>query len=348
MKMEIDFFSDSNTNPSIEMRKAMTRAEVGNEVAGEDPTVNELIEETCKILGKPAGIFLVSGTMCNVIAYKTHIKNPGDYLILDETSHPLLVQSGLIAGQAHATPLPIKGNRGIFTADQIREFVTRPNLRNIPKARLVSIEQTTNFGGGAVWPLEYIKDISKLCRANNVLTHLDGARLFNACTYTKISSKEYADYFDSVFVDFSKGLGAPMGAVLVGSKEFIEQAWYYKFQIGGGMHQAGIIAAGCLYGLKNNINSLEEDHKKTNYLVECLSKIEQIDIDSNLYKTNIAYFTLVNTSVSEKQLVDILIKEYRIRMPIVLSKIRVITHRDISYKDIDTTVLAIKKILGCV
>lgn len=347
MQIKIDFFSDSNTNPSIEMREAMAKAKVGNEAAGEDPTVNELIKETCKILSKPAGIFLVSGTMCNVIAYKTHIKNPGDYLILDETSHSLLVQSGLIAGQAHATPLPIKGNRGVFTADQIREFVTRPNLRNIPKSRLVSIEQTTNFGGGAVWPLEYIKDISKLCRANNVLTHLDGARLFNACAYTKISPKEYADYFDSVFVDFSKGLGAPMGAVLAGSEEFIEQAWYYKFQIGGGMHQAGIIAAGCLYGLENNINSLEEDHKKTHYLVECLSNIEQIAINLNCYKTNIAYFTLVNTSISEKQLVDILIKEYGIRIPIIFGKIRVITHRDISYKDIDATVLVIKKILEC-
>lgn len=127
MKIKIDFFSDTNTNPSVEMRRAMARAEVGNEVAGEDPTVNALIKETCKILGKAAGIFLVSGTMCNVIAYKTHIKHPGDYLILDETSHPLLVQSGLIAGQAHATPLPIKGNRGVFTVDQIREFVIRPN-----------------------------------------------------------------------------------------------------------------------------------------------------------------------------------------------------------------------------
>ncbi|CAK6519374.1 threonine aldolase family protein [Rickettsia helvetica] len=345
MKIQIDFFSDTNTNPSVEMRRAMARAEVGNEVAGEDPTVNALIKETCKILGKPAGIFLVSGTMCNVIAYKTHIKNPGDYLILDETSHPLLVQSGLIAGQAHATPLPIKGNRGIFTINQIREFIVCPNLRNIPKARLVSIEQTTNFGGGAIWSLEDIKDISKLCRANNVSTHLDGARLFNACAYTKIAPKEYADYFDSVFIDFSKGLGAPMGAVLVGSEKFIEQAWYYKFQIGGGMHQAGIIAAGCLYGLENNITSLKEDHKKTHYLVECLNNIEQIAIDPNLYKTNIAYFTLVNTSISDKQLVDILITTYGIRMPIILDKIRVITHNDISYKNIDTTVLAIKKIL---
>ena len=346
MRIKIDFFSDSNTNPSVEMREAIANAKVGNEVAGEDPTVNELIEETCKILNKPAGIFLISGTMCNVIAYKTHIQKPGDYLILDETSHPLIMQSGLIAGQAHATPLPIKGNSGIFTADQIREFVTRPDLRNTPKVRLVSIEQTTNFGGGAVWPLEYIQEISNLCRANNVLTHLDGARLFNASAYTKISPKEYADHFDSVFVDFSKGLGAPMGAVLVGSKEFIEQAWYYKFQIGGGLHQAGIIAAGCLYALNNNINSLEEDHKKTNYLVECLSRIEQIYIDPSLYKTNIAYFSLVNTSLSSKQLVDILIKKYGIRIPIVCSKIRTITHRDISYENIDTTVSAIKEALS--
>ncbi|WP_341750087.1 threonine aldolase family protein [Candidatus Tisiphia endosymbiont of Sialis lutaria] len=346
MKIRIDFFSDSNTDPSIEMREAMAQAKVGNEVAGEDPTVNELIEITCKMLGKPAGVFLPSGTMCNVIAYKVHIQKPGDYLILDETSHSLVVQSGLIAAQAHATPLPIKGIRGIFTANQVREFIIQPTLRNVPKARLVSIEQTTNFGGGAIWSLKHIQEISNLCRQNNVFTHLDGARLFNACVYTNISPKKYADYFDSVFIDFSKGLGAPMGAVLVGSKEFIEQAWYYKFQIGGGMHQAGIIAAACLYGLQNNVNSLIEDHKKTQHLIECLSHIDQISINPNLYKTNIAYFSLRTSSISVQKLIDTLRKNYGIRIANIKNKIRVIIHRDISYEDIDITVSAIKNILN--
>lgn len=345
MKINIDFFSDTNTDPSKEMRQAMANAKVGNEVAGEDPTVNELISEVCNLLDKPAGIFLPSGTMCNVIAYKAQIERSGDYIILDETSHPLMVQSGLIAAQAHATYLSIKGQRGIFKAEQIEEYVTRPYSRNIPKARIVSIEQTTNFGGGAIWPLGYIKDIAKLCKANNVYMHLDGARLFNACVSTNISPKEYVKYFDSAFIDFSKGLGAPMGAALVGSKEFIEKAWYYKFQIGGGMHQDGIIAAGCLYGLKNNIHLLQEDHDKARYLAHALDKVVQIDIEKSLYETNIIYFGLKDTKFSLDDLIEVLLR-HGIRMLKVKDKIRAVTHRDISYEQIDFTIKIINETLG--
>lgn len=343
MKIDIDFFSDSNTDPSIEMRTAMAYAKVGNEVAGEDPTVNELVSEVCKLLGKPAGIFLLSGTMCNVIAYKSHVEMSGDYIILDETSHPLVVQSGLIAAQANATYLPIKGERGIFKAEQVEEYITRPHLRNIPRIRVVSIEQTTNFGGGAIWPLKYIQDVAELCKTNNVHMHLDGARLFNACVSTNISAREYVDCFDSAFVDFSKGLGAPMGAVLVGSEEFIEKAWYYKFQIGGGMHQAGIIAAGCLYGLKNNIASLQEDHDKAKYLANALSNIAKVDIDKDIYETNILYFALKNTTLSIDDFIGILLNKYGIRMLKIRDKIRVIIHRDISYDQLDFTIKVINE-----
>lgn len=345
MKIDIDFFSDSNTDPSREMREAMGNAKVGNEVAGEDPTVNELVSEVCNLLGKEAGIFLPSGTMCNVIAYKAQVELPGDYIVLDETSHPLVVQSGLIGAQANANSLPIKGERGIFKLEQIEEYITLPHLRNIPRTRIVSVEQTTNFGGGAIWPIEYIQDIAKLCRAHNVYMHLDGARLFNACVSTNIAPKEYVQYFDSAFVDFSKGLGAPMGAVLVGSKEFIEKAWYYKFQIGGGMHQAGIIAAGCLYGLKNNIYLLQEDHDKAKYLANALGTIAKIDIDKSLYETNIIYFGLKDTELPLDNFIDVLLR-YGIRMLKIKDKIRAITHRDISYDQIDFTINVINETLG--
>lgn len=344
MKISIDFFSDSNTDPSRGMREAMASAKVGNEVAGEDPTVNELVSEVCNLLGKEAGIFLPSGTMCNVIAYKAQIKLPGDYIVLDETSHPLVVQSGLIAAQANANSLPIKGERGIFKLEQIEEYITRPHLRNVPRTRIVSIEQTTNFGGGAIWPINYIQDIAELCRANNVYMHLDGARLFNACANTNIAPKEYVKWFDSAFVDFSKGLGAPMGAVLIGSEEFIEKAWYYKFQIGGGMHQAGIIAAGCLYGLKNNIYLLQEDHDKAKYLANALDKIAKIDIDKSLYETNIIYFGLKDTELPLDNFIDVLLR-YGIRMLKIKDKIRAITHRDISYDQIDFTIKVINETL---
>jgi len=201
-KITIDYFSDTNTGIPLDIRNAMLSAEVGNEVAGEDPTVSNLLDKVCKLLGKEAAIFLPSGTMCNVIAFKAHIELPGDYIILDETSHPLMTQSGLIGGLVNANVIPIKGNRGIFTAQQIKKYVEAPVLRNIPRSRLVSLEQSTNFGGGAVWSLEEIESISNMCKANNVAMHLDGARLFNAHIATKIPLKEYCKY-----CNYSPGLG---------------------------------------------------------------------------------------------------------------------------------------------
>ncbi|AWN81531.1 threonine aldolase family protein [Candidatus Cardinium hertigii] len=343
--MQIDFFSDTNTNPSKAMRQVMAHASVGNEAAGEDPTVNALIKVTCQLLGKPAALFLPSGTMCNVIAYKAHIQRPGDYILLDHKAHALVVQSGLIAGQAEATPLPIVGIRGVFTEDQIKEHIIRPPLRNIPAVRLVSIEQTTNFGGGAIWPLTVLQAIAALCKAYAVSMHLDGARLFNAAVATQVAVSAYAACFDSVFVDFSKGLGAPMGAVLAGEEDFIEKAWYYKFQLGGAMHQAGIIAAACLYGLEHHRDDLIEDHVKMKYLLEGLFPIHGIIVNPSLYQTNIGYFSLTPDTIPIQTLLDRLRHAYGIRMAAVADSIRVITHRDITYKAIDITLAAVKKIL---
>lgn len=345
MKIRIDYFSDTNFAPSKAMREYMMAAEVGNEAANEDPTVNRLIDMVCAMLNKPAGIFLPTGTMSNAIAYKTHVRNTGDYIILDETSHPLIVQSGLIAGLVHATALPIKGINGIFRKSQIEELVARPAVRNIPKVRLVSIEQTTNFGGGAIWPLADIQEIYALCKQHNVLMHLDGARLFNACIASQISVAEYSKYFDSVFVDFSKGLGAPVGSILLGSKKFIERAWYYKFQFGGAMHQSGFLAAGCIYALENNIINLAEDHKKANYLAKNLSNLRNIAINPDLYQTNIVYFSLSNSEISPKKFLASLLQK-GIRMVNIGNKIRAITHYGISYSDIDQTLAVINKILS--
>ena len=344
-KIIIDYFSDTNTGISTEMRQFMVNAEVGNEVAGEDPTVNKLIEEVCTLLGKEAAIFLPSGTMCNVIAYKAHLQLPGDYIILDETSHPLVVQSGLIGGLVHANVIPIKGNRGVFTAEQIEQFVQAPVLRNIPRSRLVSLEQTTNFGGGAIWSISEIEAISNLCKENNVATHLDGARIFNAHAATNIPLKEYCKYFNSVFIDCTKGLGVPMGSILAGSKDFIEKCWYYKFQLGGGMHQVGMLAAACLYGLKNNVNRLTDDHRTAKLLANYLSEIKEIDITPEIYQTNIIYFSLnEKTRFSVQNFISAL-AQHGIRMLIVKDKIRAITHMRITDDDIYQTISQIRKIL---
>ena len=343
--IRIDYFSDTNTDIPIEMRQCMLDAAVGNEAAGEDPTVNKLIEEVCELLGKEAAIFLPSGTMCNIIAYKAHLQLPGDYIILDETSHPLVVQSGLIGGLVNASIIPIKGNRGVFSAQQISKFIQAPILRNIPRVRLVSLEQTTNFGGGAIWPISEIQAISKLCRKNSVAMHLDGARLFNAHIASQVPIKEYCKYFDSVFIDCTKGLGAPMGSILAGDKDFIEKCWYYKFQLGGSMHQVGMLAAACIYGLKNNISRLGEDHEQAKLLASLLNEIEEIDINPELFKTNIVYFSLnKNAKLSVQSFISAL-AQHGVRMLKVQEKIRAITHMKISKDDIYHTVATIRKIL---
>ncbi len=339
----IDFFSDTNTNVSYGMRQAMFAAEVGNEVAGEDPTVNKLIETCCELLGKEDGIFLPSGTMANLIAFKTLIKRPGDCIILDKTAHPLNTQSGLIPGVVGASVNTINGVNGVFDVEDIYTILTSPKKRNIPRPRVVSIEQTTNFGGGAIWPVENIKRIHSLCDRLGVGLHMDGARLFNASIETNISPKEYCQYFDSVYIDFAKGLGAPIGAALLGSKSFIEEAWYYKFQLGGGMHQAGIIAAACLYGLENNVSRLKGDHKMAKLFAELLYEIPQIDIDKTQFKTNIIYFSLNNNAKTNNEGLLKSLSKYNVRLGIINDKIRAITHLDINAEDINYTVSLIKE-----
>ena len=271
---------------------------------------------------------------------------PGDYILLDETSHPLKTQSGSIGGLVNANPLPIKGERGIFDVHQIRKFIKVPTLRNIPKVSIISIEQTTNFGGGAVWPLINLKEIYQLAVSNSVAVHLDGARLFNAHIASGISVKEYCKYADSVFIDFTKGLGCPLGAVLLGSKEFIEKCWYYKFQLGGGMHQVGMLAAACIYSLENKIERLKEDHMKAKLLAELLSQNPHILINEKLYETNIIYFTLSEKAkISLDQLI-IKLAENRIRMLQIQTSIRAITHMNISFDDIYHTNSVITQILN--
>ncbi|MEI6188089.1 MAG: threonine aldolase family protein [Alphaproteobacteria bacterium] len=348
MTIKIDYFSDTNIKPSKAILEYMMRAEVGNEAAGENPTVNQLIDKVCKLLGKEAALFLPTGTMANTIAFRVHCNLPGDIIILDKTSHPLRVQSGSIGGLVNANAYPINGIRGIFNKEQIVPIVNRGQGRNLPRIRLLSIEQTTNFGGGAIWSLEQLKDICDYAHANSIATHLDGARLFNAHVAMGISVKEYARYFDSVYLDFTKGLGAPIGAILAGSKEFIEEAWYYKFQQGGSMHQSGILAASCIYALDHNVTRLADDHKMTTMLAEGLSQIPQIEINPKEYATNIIFFSLQNTSHTANNFVDILRQQSKIRMLAIDNKIRAILHMDISFDDVQKTLEEISKVLGSV
>lgn len=334
-KYRIDLFSDTNTNPSAAMRRAMCEAEVGNEVAGEDPTVNRLLEEVCLLLGKEAAIFLPSGMMCNGIAYRVLCQRPGDIIVLDETAHPILKGAGLISGLVHAKPYTIKGNRGIFTAKQIEPIVATSKGYNMPIPRVVSIEQSTNFGGGAIWPLSVIQEVCSFAHQHNIYTHMDGARLLNAVVETNISAAQYARDFDSVWIDFSKSLGAPMGAVLAGSKAFIKEAWYYKFQQGGGLHQAGMIAAGCLYSLKHNFSRISEIHAKTKQLAIFLSQLPFIELNPLEVETNVIICEVRHPIYSAITLANKLLERGIRIFALDEVRIRFMLHLDISPSDIE-------------
>jgi threonine aldolase len=344
-KITIDLFSDTNCNPTPAMRNYMCRAKVGNEVAGEDPTVNELIAKVCELLGKEAGIFMPSGTMCNGVAYRVWCKRPGDRIFFDQYAHAANMAAGLPSGLANATAVNIACEKGIFSAAQLTKVIGDKFGYNIPQARIISIEQTTNLGGGAIWSLNQLQEISQIAHQHNLVIHMDGARLFNAVIATGISAKEFCYYTDSVWVDFAKGLGAPMGAVLCGDKHFIEEAWYYKFQQGGAMHQVGILAAGCIYALDNHITRLKDDHKHAQLLGNLLANHPNIQINPKNIETNIVIFKLYNAQLTAHEVVaQLLLRGIRL-LAIDDKTLRGIIHMDISEKDIIQTSAAIKEIL---
>lgn len=345
-KIRIDLFSDTNCEPTLAMRKFMCEAKVGNEVAGEDPTVNCLIEKVCELLGKEAGVFMPSGTMCNGVAYRVWCQKPGDRLFFDHYAHAANMASGLPSGLVHATGVGIQCHRGIFTAEQLELAIGTTRGYNIPRARVVSIEQTTNLGGGAIWPLETLKVVSQVARRHAMTVHMDGARLFNAVIATQISAREFCQHVDSVWVDFAKGLGAPMGAVLCGSKDFIEEAWYYKFQQGGTMHQVGILAAGCLYALEHHLSQLKMDHKNARLFAKLLTENPFITIDPKGVETNIVIFQLNDDSITTSELVAALLSQGIRLLALDAKRIRAIIHRDINQEAIYAVNQGIQHVLA--
>ncbi len=333
----IDYFSDTNTNPSQEMRQFMAQAKVGNEVAGEDPTVNELVALTRDTLGKEAALFLPSGAMCNSIALRVLCKRAGDVIITDKSTHIAQLSAGMVHSLVNGALHLLEGERGIFSMAQLQEILEKPKGRNLPSYRVVAIEQTTNYGGGAIWDLDHLMQLCHLAHQHKLSTHMDGARLWHAVIATGISAARYAQKFDAVWVDFSKGLGAPMGAVLAGSQDFIEEAWYYKFQQGGGMHQAGIIAAGCLYGFNHNMKRLKAIHTLTRELAQGLAALPFIHLDPEQVTTNIIIFSLQYPFINAHTFAEKLLAHSIRVLAFGPSKIRMILHLDISSNDVQRT-----------
>ncbi|MGZ0187656.1 MAG: threonine aldolase family protein [Alphaproteobacteria bacterium] len=288
----INLYSDTQTKPSAAMRQAMANADVGDEQRGEDPTVNALTARVATLLGKEAAVFMPSGTMCNEIALMVHCR-PGDEILCDRTSHILNYEAGGPAALAGAVMTPIDGPRGVFTADQLQAAI-RPDHRYGPRTRVVEIENTANMAGGTVWTLDQVNAVTATAKAAGLVVHMDGARLMNAVVASGVAAADYARDCDSVWIDFSKGLGAPVGAALAGSKDFIDEVWRWKQRMGGAMRQAGIIAAGALYALDHNIQQLADDNGNAATFAGIIAASPAFEIDPLTVDSNIVIFGMAD------------------------------------------------------
>lgn len=315
------------------MRQAIADAQVGDDVLGDDPTVIELESKVANILGKEAAVFMPSGTMTNQVAVRLHTE-PGDEIVMEENSHTYFYEAGAPAAISGVMCRLITGDRGLFTADQLKAVLRPPNL-HFPKTKLLVLENTHNRGGGTIWPIEQIASVAQTARNASLRMHLDGARLWNASAATDILENDYAKYFDTISVCFSKGLGAPIGSALAGSAEMIERARRFRKMFGGGMRQAGIIAAGAIFALDNNRNRLKEDHANAKRLAQGISNLKAIDIKPETVQTNILFF---NTTAPAAQLVEKMKQKNILMMALGTNSIRAVTNLMVTEEMIEETI----------
>lgn len=324
-KIIVDLISDTVTRPTPAMLNAMMNAKVGDDVFKSDPTVNSLQEKAAEMFGMEDSLFFPSGTMANQTAIKIHTQ-PGDKLFCDKWAHVYNYEGGGAAFNSGVTCKLIDGHRGMFTADQLKAAVAGRADIHVPSARLVCIENTTNKGGGACWDFEELKKIQQVCSDNNLSYHLDGARLFNALVARNETPKQYGELFDTISICLSKGLGAPVGSLLMGSRESMSKALRVRKLFGGGMRQAGFLAAGAIYALDNHVGRLAEDHKKakeiesTLYSLSYVKKVESVE-------TNIIIF-YVNDDMNADDFISKMAEKGILLTPMGDGKIRIVTHLD--------------------
>jgi len=339
----IDLRSDTVTQPTPAMRQAIAQAPVGDDVLGDDPTVNELEATVAALLGKEAAVYMPSGTMTNQVALRTHTE-PGDEIILESQAHIYFYEAGGPAALSGLMCKLIEGDRGIFTAADLRQAL-RPWNEHYPRTKLVCLENTHNRGGGSIFPLSEIQAIAEVCRDHELRLHLDGARFWNACVATGISEADYAAPFDTVSVCFSKGLGAPVGSALVGSRDLMQRARRFRKMFGGGMRQAGIIAAGALYALHHHRDRLAEDHANAQHLAQGLQHIDGITVDHKNVQTNLVYFHTpedIPATVLAQQLAALGVGV----LPTASNTLRAVTNLMVSQADIDTALDTIATVMG--
>ena len=337
--VRIDLRSDTVSRPTPEMRAVMAAAEVGDDVYGDDPSVRRLEERTAEVLGKDAAVFTPTGTMSNQIAIRCHTE-PGDLMLAERHAHAYLVESGGPAALSGATVVGLPGERGVFTAEQVRAAVRTPHPMVpeacYPVARLLAAENTHNFAGGAVWPLEALRDAAETARSLGLATHLDGARLWHAAVRSGIPERRYAESFDTVSVCFSKGLGAPMGSCLAGDGPLIRRARRFRQLFGGGFRQAGIVAAGALHALEHHRERLAEDHRRARRLAEGLAPLPGIVLDLEEVETNIVRFR--TEGVDAFALADRLLDRGVAVLPGSPNAMRVIPHLGIRDEEVEEAI----------
>lgn len=336
--MIIDFRSDTVTKPTKGMLDAMLKANVGDDVFGEDPSINELESFAASLFSMEEGLFCPSGTMTNQIAIKCHTQ-PGDEVICDESAHVYQYEGGGIAFNAGASVKLLTGDRGRITADQVAASINADDNHKAHTS-LVCLENTSNRGGGSCYDFEEIKAIQKICTDNKLAFHLDGARLFNALVAKKETPKQYGEVFDSISICLSKSLGCPVGSLLLGKKEFIKKARRVRKVFGGGMRQAGFLAAAGVYALKNHITRLAEDHTHARMIAEALSKKDFVT-DLLPVETNIIIFTTPAPHTA-KSIVQRMKENNIIGYAIAPNKVRMVTHLDIRPEMVQRTIETIK------
>jgi len=335
--------SDTVTLPTDEMREAMNNAEVGDDVYQEDPTVNQLEELAANKVGKEAALFVPSGTMGNLIAVLTHCQR-GDEVIVEMDSHIYYYEVGGMSAVAGVIPRLIIGNKGIPDPQDIKMALRDENL-HYPKTTLICLENTHNRAGGTITPPEVIEEICRLAHQQNIQVHLDGARIFNAAIALNIQPALLTKNVDSLMFCLSKGLSAPVGSILAGSKEFIQRARKNRKMLGGGMRQAGILAAAGIIALEQMMERLKEDHKNARILGEGLANISGIKVDLETVQTNMVYFDLQESGMDTYQFLPKLAKYNILGLPRPPTKVRLVTHYGISEEDIYATIKAIKEIV---
>ncbi len=343
MGKRVDLRSDTLTKPTPEMREAMMSAEVGDDVFGEDPTINQLQEKMAELTGKAAALFVTSGTQANQVALNSHTQ-PGQEVLLDINAHIFNYESGAPAMLAGVQLHGLNGRRGILTVEQLRAAL-RPGDDHYPQTGLICLENTHNRAGGAIYPLSEIVRISEFAKSQRLPLHLDGARLWNASIAAGISLKEYCRYFDSASLCFSKGLGAPVGSIVVGETDFIRRAHFYRKAYGGGIRQGGILAAAALYAIEHHWPRLEEDHRRARYFAESISGLPGIEVDLSTVQTNIVIFQVDPAVISADDLVGKLEEAGVLMFVFGENRIRAVTHLDLNDEDIEYAIETFRSVL---